>query len=163
MLSHFSHVLPFATPWTIACQAPLSMGFSKQEYWSWLPCPSPGDLPNPGLEPASLMSWAMAGGFLTTSTTWQKGVSVPPFSNPVLPYPCPVFFQPHPDLLPAFTGASSLYLASSWQWSWTCYKATWSWHAAVHGVTKSWTQLSDRTTRWQKKKRGAEGWLLIMN
>ena len=41
------------TSWTVACQAPLSMGFSKQEYWSGLPCPSPGDLPNPGIEPRS--------------------------------------------------------------------------------------------------------------
>ena len=41
------------TPWTVACQAPLSMGFSRQEYWSGLPCPSPGDLPNPGIKPRS--------------------------------------------------------------------------------------------------------------
>ena len=52
----FSHqvVLTLATPWTIACQAPQSMGFSRQEYWSGLPFPSPGDLPNPGIEPRSL-------------------------------------------------------------------------------------------------------------
>ena len=56
----------FATPWTAACQAPLSMGFSRQEYWSGLPCPPPGDLPNPGIEPVSLMSPALAGGFFTT-------------------------------------------------------------------------------------------------
>ena len=43
----------FATPWTVACQAPLSMGFLRQEYWSGLPCPSPGDLPNTGIEPVS--------------------------------------------------------------------------------------------------------------
>ena len=43
----------FETPWTVACQAPLSMGFSRQEYWSGLPFPSPGDLPNPGIEPGS--------------------------------------------------------------------------------------------------------------
>ena len=42
--------LALATPWTVACQAPLSMGFSRQEYWSGLPFPSPGDLPNPGIE-----------------------------------------------------------------------------------------------------------------
>ena len=41
----------FVTPWTVACQSPLSMGFSRQEYWSGLPCPSPGDLPDPGIEP----------------------------------------------------------------------------------------------------------------
>ena len=43
----------FATPWTVAHQAPLSMGFSRQEYWSGLPCPPPGDRPNPGIEPRS--------------------------------------------------------------------------------------------------------------
>ena len=43
----------FATPWTVACQVPPSMGFSRQEYWSGLPFPSPGDLPNPGIEPGS--------------------------------------------------------------------------------------------------------------
>ena len=43
----------FATPWTVARQAPLSMGFSRQEYWSGLPFPPPGDLPNPGIEPTS--------------------------------------------------------------------------------------------------------------
>ena len=53
MLSHFSNVQISATPWTMACQAPLSMGFSRQEYWSWLPCPPPEDLPNPGIEPMS--------------------------------------------------------------------------------------------------------------
>ena len=45
--------LTLATPWTVACQAPLSMGFSRQEYWSGLPFPSPGDLPDPGIEPGS--------------------------------------------------------------------------------------------------------------
>ena len=52
-----------ATPWTVAHQAPLSMGFPRQEYWSRLPFPSPGDLSNPGIEPASP---ALAGGFFTT-------------------------------------------------------------------------------------------------
>ena len=48
-----SHVRLFATPWTVACQASLSMGFSRQEYWSGLPFPSPGDLPDSGIEPGS--------------------------------------------------------------------------------------------------------------
>ena len=49
----FRRVRLFVTPWTVAHQAPLSMGFSRQEYWSGLPCPPPGDLSNPGVEPAS--------------------------------------------------------------------------------------------------------------
>ena len=56
-------------------QAPPSMGFSRQEYWSGLPCPPPGHLPNPGIEPTSLMSGdirpALAGGFFTTRATWE--------------------------------------------------------------------------------------------
>ena len=69
--SHFSHVWFFATLCTVARLAPRSMGFSRQEYWSGLPCSPPGDLPNPGIKPASLMSPALAGGFFTTSTTWE--------------------------------------------------------------------------------------------
>ena len=56
VLSHFSCVQLFATPWTIACQPLPSMGFSRQECWSGLPFPSPKDLPDPGIKPASLMS-----------------------------------------------------------------------------------------------------------
>ena len=53
VLSHFSHVRFFATPWTVACQGPLFMGFSWQEYRSGLPCHSPEDLPDPGIKPTS--------------------------------------------------------------------------------------------------------------
>ena len=54
-----------AIPWTVTLQSLLSMGFSRQVYWSGLPFPTPGDLPNPGIEPTSLMSPALAGGFFT--------------------------------------------------------------------------------------------------
>ena len=59
--------------WPMDCSppAPLSMEFSRLEYWSRLPFPPPGDLPDPGIEPASLMFPALAGGLLTTSTTWK--------------------------------------------------------------------------------------------
>ena len=59
MLSHFSHVRLFVTLWTVACQAPLSMGFSRQEYWNELPCPPPGEIPDPGTKPISLVSPAL--------------------------------------------------------------------------------------------------------
>ena len=61
----FSPVWLFATPWTVACQAPLSMGFSRQNYWSGLPFPPLGDLPDPGIELVSLESPALVGGFFT--------------------------------------------------------------------------------------------------
>ena len=63
-LSLFSHVRLFETLWTVACQAPLSMGFPRQEYWSGLSCPPPGDLTDPGIESMSLLSPALAGRFL---------------------------------------------------------------------------------------------------
>ena len=65
VISHFSHVWLFATLWTVAHQALLSMGFSKQEYWSGLPCPPLGDLPNPGMKPVSLASSALVCRFFT--------------------------------------------------------------------------------------------------
>ena len=58
-------------PWTVARQAPLSMEFSRQEYWSGVPLPPPGDLPDPGIEAASLTSPALASRFFTTSATWE--------------------------------------------------------------------------------------------
>ena len=59
-MKSLSHVRLFATPWTVVCQTPPSMGFSRQEYYSGLPFPSPGDLPNPGIEPRSPALWADA-------------------------------------------------------------------------------------------------------
>ena len=66
VLSLFSHVRLFETLWAVARQTPLSMGFSKQEYWSGLPFPLPGNLPSPGIELASRMSPASTGRFFTT-------------------------------------------------------------------------------------------------
>ena len=60
-----------ATPWTVTHQALLSMGFSRQKYWSGLPFPPPEDLPDPEIEPVSLMSPALAGMFFTTRATWE--------------------------------------------------------------------------------------------
>ena len=70
--SHFSCAWFFVTLWTAAHQAVLSMGFSRQEYWSGLPCPPPGDLPHPRTEPESP---ALAGRFFTTSATWEAYIS----------------------------------------------------------------------------------------
>ena len=69
------------TLWTVAFQAPLSKGFSRQEYWSGLPCLPPGDFPDPGIEPTSLVSPASAGGFFTTSTTWETHTRYIGWSN----------------------------------------------------------------------------------
>ena len=66
-----SHVWLFEIPWTVACRAPLSMGFSRQEYCSGLLCPPPGDLPDPGIKPTFLTSLAMASWFFTT---WEAPI-----------------------------------------------------------------------------------------
>ena len=74
MIKSFSHVWLFATPWTIACQAPLPMRFFGQEYWNKLPFPPPGDFPDPGIKPTSPVSPALAGGVFTTETAWKAPV-----------------------------------------------------------------------------------------
>ena len=66
------HVWFFAAPWTIAHQAPLSLGFSRQEHWSGLPFPSPGHLPDPRIEPVSLASHALTGRFFITTPPERK-------------------------------------------------------------------------------------------
>ena len=69
MLRHFSCVQLLVTLWMVACQTLLSMGFSREEYGSGLPCPSPGDHPNPGIEHIFLISPTFGGGSFTTSTS----------------------------------------------------------------------------------------------
>ena len=71
LLSHFSHVSFFVTLWTVACQASLPMGFSRQEYWSGLSFPPAGAFPDPEIKHTSLTAPALAGRFLTTSATWE--------------------------------------------------------------------------------------------
>ena len=71
VLSHYSCVRLFGTLWTGVHQAPLSMGFSMQEYWSGLPCPPPGALPYSGINPASFTSPALTSVFFTISTIWE--------------------------------------------------------------------------------------------
>ena len=76
VFSCFSCIQLFVTLWTVAHQAPLSMKFSKQEYLSGLPCPPPGDLPDLGIKPASLLSPALAGRIFTISATGKPIISV---------------------------------------------------------------------------------------
>ena len=95
MLSRYGHVRLVAPPWTVARQAPLSMGFSRQDYWSGLLCPPPGDLPHPGIKPTSFMPPALAGGFFTTSAPWEAPLVWYPFLD-LIPLSC--FFH---ELCPA--------------------------------------------------------------
>ena len=84
MLSQFNHVQFCATQWTVTLQAPLNMEFSRQEYWSGLPFPSPGDLPDPGAEPASLKSHALAGElFIAAAAAATSLQSCPILCDPI--------------------------------------------------------------------------------
>ena len=100
MLTHFSRVHLFVTPWPVARQAALSMGFSRQEYWSGLPSPPAENLPDPETEPVSLTSPALAGMFFTTSATWE----VPSYSAQItLIISTHLLFSPYANLLLQFT------------------------------------------------------------
>ena len=72
-----SRVRLFATPWTVACQAPLSVGFPRQEYWSGLPFPSPGDLPDPGIKPRLSCISCIGRQILYYCSTWVPNFGVP--------------------------------------------------------------------------------------
>ena len=114
-----------ATPWTVALQAPLSMGFSRQEYWSGLPFPPPGNLLNPGIEPKSLASPALASRFFTT---------VPPGKPQVF----------HKVGLGLGLGMAWVGHGNPLQYS--CLKNSMdrgAWQATVHGGAKNQTRLSD--------------------
>ena len=117
-----SVVADCAALWTVACLTPLSMGFSRQEYFSGFLCLSPGDLANPRIKPTSLRSPALAGGFFTTSTTWEAHHLIKRI------------------IMSAFGEGNGTPLQYS------CLENPMdgeAWWAAVHGVAKSWTRLSD--------------------
>ena len=107
----------FGTPRSVAHQAPLSMGFPRQECWSGLPLPSPGGLPNAVLKPESLVSPALAGEFLTTSATWEDHIYSVQFSCSVVsdslrPYELQHARLPCPSPIP---GACSTSCPLSWR------------------------------------------------
>ena len=84
VLSCFSHVRLFATLWTVGHQTPLSTEFSRQEHWSGLPCPPPGDLSHPRIKPTSLTPPVLSGRFFTTDITWEAPISSVQFSHSVV-------------------------------------------------------------------------------
>ena len=105
LLSHFIHVWFFATLWTIASQAPLPMGFSKQEYRNGLPCPSPGYLPNPG---SNLCFWGLL--------PWQEGsLPLAPPGKPTETFPnkSPTDWSPSQSLLPVKAASVLTYSANN--------------------------------------------------
>ena len=106
-----SRVQLFVTLWTAACQAPLSMGFSRQEYWSGLPCPPPGDLPDPGIKPASPASSTSQVGSLPLS----HRVSLNQLQVYIYPLPFGPLYHlpPHPSRSSQSTELSSLHYTAA--------------------------------------------------
>ena len=94
VLSCLSLVSLLATLWTVPCQAPLSMRFSRQVDWSGLPCPPPEDLPDPGIKPTSLLSPALAGRFFATGATWEALYRHVLYSSTSLPQLLSMFIRP---------------------------------------------------------------------
>ena len=102
------------TPWTVARQAPLSMGFSRQKYWSRLPIPTPGDFPDPGIKPTSLVS-CTSGGFFTTSTTGEALVSMLKSESEVT-QSCPTLCDPA-DCSPPGSSVHGILQARVLEWA----------------------------------------------
>ena len=110
LLSRFSRVWLFETPWTIARQVPPSIGFSGQEYRSGLPSPPSGDLPYPRIKPMSLMSPmspSLTGRFLTTSATWK---------NVSLRLKLPILWEPMTDCSPPGSSVPGIFQARILEW-----------------------------------------------
>ena len=119
------------TPWTAARQAPLSVGFSRQEYWSGLPFPPPGNLPNPGIKPTSL---ALAGGCFTTELPGKPEIDFPDVINIRVLTGKRRRRQQRMRWLDSITGSMDMNVSKLGDGE--------AWHAAVPGVTKNWTRLS---------------------
>ena len=132
VLSRFSHVQLFATLWTVACQAPLSMEFFRQEYWSELPFPPPGDLPHPGIEPVSLTSSALAGGSFTAPDTREgltsllaaaaKSCHVQTLCNPI-------------DGSPPGSPVPGILQARTLEWVAISFSNAWKWKVKVKSLS----------------------------
>ena len=136
-----SHVWSFATPWTVASQAPLSVGFFRQEYWSGLPFPSPGGLPNPGIE---ITSPAFSSGFFTTHPPGKPILCV--FLELYCFLDNPVMLAiwslvPLPFLNPVWTSGSSQF-TYCWSLAWRilsikyslCHSLQWQIYPATHYI-----------------------------
>ena len=135
MLSCFGHVWLFATLWTVAHQTPLSMGFSRQEYWSGLPFLSPGDLPNWGIKPASLLSPALASRFFTTAAA-KSLQSCPTLCDPI-------------DGSPPGSPVSGIPQARTLEWVAISFSNARKWKVKVKSLSRVWLLATPRTAAYQ--------------
>ena len=132
--SHFSRVWLFVTLWTVAHQAPLSMGFFRQEYWSGLPCPAPGDLPDWRIAPTSLMSPAVAGRFFTTAAKSLQS--------------CPTLCDPI-DGSPTGSPVPGILQARTLEWVAISFSNAWKWKMKVKSLSHVWFFATPWTAAYQ--------------
>ena len=149
VLSHLSCVQLFATPWTVACQAPLSMRFFRQEYWNGLPFPTPGDLPNPGIESTSLMSPALACRFFyffgNSHSVWRASLVAEMVKN------LPAMQETQEICVWSLGWEDPLEEENGNPFQYSCLKnpmARGAWCSVVQRVTKSWKQLNTVWCEW---------------
>ena len=119
-------------PWTVAHQAPLSMGFSRQEYWNGWPFPSLGDFPNPGINLASLRSPALAGGFFTTSATWVGSTAAAKSLQS-----CPTLCDPIDGSQPG-SPVPGILQARTLEWVAISFSNAWKWKVKVKSLSRAW-------------------------
>ena len=137
-----SRVLLFATLWTVAHQAPPSMGFSRQEYWSGLPFPSPGDLPDPGIEPRSPVLQADA---LTSEPPWILNIHAAAAKSLQL---CPTLCNPIDGSPPGYP-VPGILQARILEWDAISFSNAWKWKVKVKSLSCIWLLATQWTAAYQ--------------
>ena len=127
----------FETPGTVACQAPLSMEFSRQEDWSGWSFPPPGDLSHPGIKTVSLTSSALAGIFFTTSTTWQAQKSLLLLLLLLILQSCLTLCNPI-DGGPPGSPVPGILQARIMEWVAIAFSNAWKWKVKVKSLSHVW-------------------------
>ena len=134
-MKSLSHVWLFATPWTVAYQAPPSTGFSRQVYWSGLPFPSPGDLPNPGIKPRSTR--IVGRHFTIWATAAAKSLQS-----------CPTLCDPMDCSLPDFS-VPGILQARTLEWVAISFSNAWKWKVKVKSLSPVWLLATPWTAAYQ--------------
>ena len=148
ILSRFSCVRLFATLWTVANQASLSREFSRQEYWSGLPCSPPGDLPDTGIEPSLLRLSVLANGFfLTTTATW-KAPSYHAAAAAKSRQSCPTLCDPI-DVSPPGSSVPGILQARTLGWGAISFSNAWKWKGKVKSLSRVWLLVTPWTAAYQ--------------
>ena len=145
MLSCFIHVQLFTTPWTVACQAPLFMGFFRQEYWSGLPCPPPGYPSYPGIQTLCLLHWQVCS--LPLAPPGKPRLSNAAAAAKSL-QSCPTLFDPI-DGSPSGSSVPGILQARTLEWVAISFSNAWKWKVKVKSLSHVWLLVTPWTAAYQ--------------